>query len=156
MNKKQLIGLLIIAVLAVSAGVIKGTFFNKQQVLDPSDFDRPLTVTKNIVDWETKPQESEILDYTLGVSDMILKTNNTLDFSIWFKKAPVILESVLGSQLGRQVFQITNQTFLIPDTIKISELDMSKFNPFEPIVFTFIYEYDSGVRARHKIELELK
>lgn len=155
MNKKQQIGLLIIVIIAISAGMIKGTYFKKNQVLDPSDFDRALTVTKNVIDWEHKPEDSQIPEFTLGVSDMILKADNTLEFSMWFKKTPVVLESVLGSQLGRQVFQITNQTILVPDTIKISELDMSKFNPFEPIIFSFIYEYDSGVRARHTIELEL-
>lgn len=156
MSKSQWGGLFAVIILAGIAGFYKNSFFSNPKEFDPSAFNRELVVSSNAVDWDTKPSENELTKYTLGISNPILKPDNTLDFDIWFSTSPVIIESVLGSQLGKLVFQITNQTVMEPDTVHISGLDMSTFNPFEPITFIFIYEYNSGVRARHTVEFELK
>lgn len=155
MTRNQKIGLILVLVIASIAGFFKGTFFDEPVAINPADFDRELRITKSDVEWEFAPAQIDTQAFVLGISNPILKADNTLDFAIWFTQTPVILESVLGSQLGKQIFQITNQTISSPDTIRITELDMSKFNPFEPIRFHFIYEYDLGARARHSIEFEL-
>lgn len=154
MSKNQIIGIVIVLILALLAGYWRAKK-RDHSIFSTTSFDKELPISSTNINWENKPPEDSISVYQLGISNLILKADNTLDLKIWFNEAPIVMESVLGSQLGRNIFQIPYQSFDQPDTLHFSGIDMSKFNPFEPFTFLFIYEYDTGYRARHTIEFAL-
>ncbi len=156
MEKKQWIILGIITLLSVGAGFVYTFLKNAQKNPTETTFIRLLPVQSQTIEWEFAADSTLQESYTMFCSPLTLKPDNTLDFSVVFPKSPLVLETVLGSQLGREVFQISWQHINSSDTLQFSGIDMSKFNPFEPFRFYFVYEYDAGFRARHTIEFELK
>lgn len=155
MTKPQRIILLIFVLVAAGLGVYKGWFNRNPLKQNMLYFDRPMKITHENVDWEFGKPQTDTLSYLITYSDFILKADNTLNFTMNIPKAPVVLESILGTQLGKNIFQIPFQSFKKPQVIDVEGIGMSSFNPFEPINLLFIYEYDSGTRIRHTIIFEI-
>lgn len=145
--------LLLVAVAAL--GVYKGWFGNGLTKHSAFEFDRPMIISMEKMEWEFGKPEKDTLTYIFSISDLVLKANNTLSFSMVVPKAPVVIESILGSQLGKLVFQIPYQSLSTPETVEVDGIVMSSFNPFEPINLLFIYEYDEGIKIRHHITFEI-
>ena len=114
-------------------------------------------ITQDTVDWELKTPPADSVD-VLSMTFLGVDIEGRDDFTIRFRfdTAPVVLESVIGSQLGRLVFQVPFQTFENPDEMTLEGIDLIGFNPDEPIELLFIYEHDSGYRARHDVVFELE
>jgi hypothetical protein len=152
MTKFQRLLLFVVILLSISAG-----FFYKWMNNDRpfngslSDFDRNLSIKSEQIDWEFTPTDFDTLSYKFDMNSFLLKADNTLSFKIGIPKAPVVIESILGSQLKKNILQIPFQTISEKTVIDIDGISMSKFNPFESINFLVIYEYEDGVRARHTI-----
>jgi hypothetical protein len=155
MEKKQWLILVGIVIASISIGFIYTFVIKGKKSIDESAFNRIIPIQSQTIEWEFATDSTFQDAYTMYCSSLTLKPDNTLDFSLFFPKSPLVLETVLGSQLGREVFQIDWQQINTNDTLQFSGIDMSKFNPFEPFRFYFVYEYDAGYRARHIIEFEL-
>ncbi|TNE71279.1 hypothetical protein EP331_09890 [bacterium] len=156
MDKKHLFWVIGVFVLAFMGSFLWRYYQQNDNTTNLSSFNRELPISKSTIEWEFVADSTKQEQFTLYISPLTLKPDNTLDFSIAFPKAPVVLESILGSQLGREIFQIPWQTINSTDTLYFSGIDMSRFNPFEPFRFNFVYEYDSGYRARHQVEFEIQ
>lgn len=156
MEKKQWVILGFIALISIGVGIVYAYIFNEKNQSNEIHFNRVLPIQSQQIEWEFAKDTLLQTQFTMYCSSLTLKPDNTLDFSVVFPKSPLVLETVLGSQLGREIFQISWQQINTSDTLHFSGIDMSKFNPFEPFRFYFVYEYDAGFRARHTIEFELK
>ena len=152
MTKFQKILFTAILIISVSAGVYY-KFSNQEQTFNGSlsDFNRDLSIQSELIDWEFTPSDFDTTAYKFVGHSFLLKADNTLSFGLTIPKAPVVIESIIGSQLGRRVLQIPFQTISQKTDLEIDGISMTKFNPFESINFLIIYEYDDGARARHTI-----
>lgn len=153
MSKFQKIIFSVILVVSISAGIYYKMSTN-QPVFNGSlsEFNRELRIQSEQIDWEFTPLDFDTTAYKFIAHSFLLKADNTLRFGLTIPKAPVVVESILGSQLGRKVLQIPFQTISEKTDLEIDGISMTKFNPFESIDFLIIYEYDDGVRARHTIQ----
>jgi len=152
MTKFQKILFTAILVVSIVAGVFYKLSTNERPFSGSlSDFNRDLSIQSEQIDWEFTPTNFDTTAYLFKAHSFLLKADNTLSFGLTIPKAPVVIESILGSQLGKRILQIPFQTISEKTDLEIDGISMTKFNPFESIDFLIIYEYDDGVRARHNI-----
>lgn len=144
--------------LFIAAFMALGYYLNQPEEPDDpfSIAGLPVVVVQDSTEWVTPPEEGRFEAYQMEVSNLKLQTDNTLSFDLNIPQSPIVMESIFGSQLGKTIFQVPFQSFSQSGKLTISGIEMKKFNPFERIDLTFIYEYDDGVRARQYVTFEIK
>lgn len=115
-----------------------------------------MEISGDSIIWETSPMVDSLkYAYLLKLSEFNLSADNALSFKLYIPKAPLVMESIFGSQLDRKLFQIPFQTFSESGTVIFEGIDMKMVNPFHPIDLLFIYEYGDGVRARQFVQFTI-
>jgi len=106
--------------------------------------------------WNIPAQaNADTSDYSIKVRNLVLDAQNRLSFSLIIPQAPVKIESTEGTQLGKQIFVIPEQTFHETGEARFSEISLEKFNPFEAINLVIRFRYDNGVSATSKIQFTI-
>lgn len=119
---------------------------------EPAERDYNIVTSSSVTTWNIPAQaNADTSDISIKVRDLVLDAQNRLSFSLLIPKAPVRLESTEGTQLGKQIFIIPEQTFQETGEARFSEISLEKFNPFEAINLVIRYHYESGASAVSEI-----